>query len=246
MNTRHTSVVTALLLFAGVLTGTTATAQPLPDLTITDLRVNQQCQIEVTMKNLGPGALPETAFYVGTKPYLQFYKNNQTAGGWNMGKRALQPAGGTYTFVVQAPNLIVSGSHSYRAVIDEGNIVTEANENNNEMTRTLSCSPPLPDLAITKISFNKDCTARVTLKNIGTANYPNNLFNLVNLSRTIDGAGKGYRKLTDVDPTGKLKVPGGEVTWSDLPDFKATTSVKYQFSGGGLSAEGNAANNSLT
>jgi hypothetical protein len=245
MHSRHTIFFTTPLFLAGVFTSATAAAQ-LPDLTITDLRVNQQCQIEVDIKNLGPGALPETAFYVGTEPQLTMYKNNQEAGGWNMGKRQLQPVGGTLTYVVQALNHRVSGTHSYRAVIDGNAIVTEANENNNDMSRTLSCSPPLPDLAITRITFNKDCTARVTLKNVGTASYPNTSFSSVNLSRTIDGASKGFRRLSDIDPTGKLKTPGGRITWNDLPDFKATTTARYRLSGSGLSAEENSANNMLS
>jgi len=245
MNIRLTHLVSAGLLFTGVLVSTTAAAQ-LPDLTITDLKVNQQCQVEVTIKNLGPGSLPETAFYVGTQPALQLYRDNAPAGAVKLNQRSLQAAGGTYTHTFVANNQVVSGSFTYRAKIDKNNIVVEANENNNEMTNGLSCVPVLPDLAITKISFNKSCLATVTLKNVGTLPYPATSFNLINVSRRIDGASKGYRKLTHIDPSGVLKTPGGEVQWTDLPDFIATSSARYQFSGSGLSAEGNTANNQLT
>ena len=238
-------IVSVSLLFIGVLSSATAIAQ-LPDLTITELKVNQQCQVEVTIKNLGPGSLSETAFYVGTQPALQLYKGNAPGGAVKLNARSLQPAGGTYTHTFVANNQVVSGSFNYRAKVDKNNIVVEANENNNEMTNGLSCVPVLPDLAITKISLNKSCLATVTLKNVGTLTYPAASFNLINVSRIIDGANKGYRKLTHIDPTGKLKAPGGEVQWTDLPEFIATNSAKYKFSGSGMSAEGNSANNQLT
>ena len=231
---------------AGFLANNMVTADTLPDLTVTEVKVNQQCKLMVTIKNLGPGSLPETAFYVGTQPSLQMYKNNSAAGAVKLNNRSLQPAGGTYTHTFQASNQLVSGTHSYRAKVDKANIVTEANENNNERTSSLSCTPSLPDLAVTKISFNKDCSARVTLRNIGTLNVSDNKFNTVNVSRRIDGANKGYMQLRDIDPTGKLKAPGGEVVWADLPSFKATATAKYTFSGNGMIGDGTASNNTLT
>ena len=218
-------------------------AQSLPDLTITNLRVNNQCQIEVTIKNLGPGQLPESAFFTGTIPKLQLYRNNQNWGEWGMGYRVLQQPGGAYTHVVQPNNLIVSGSYNFRAVIDRTSLLNEANENNNELSRILTCTPPVSgdDLAILNVSFVQGCRARISIKNTGTGHISENPFNLIALNRTIDGTKRGYTLLKDIDPGGQLKAPGGKVVWTDFPNFAAARSVKYSISG--LGTESNWANN---
>lgn len=47
------------------------------------------------------------------------------------------------------------------------NLVAEADEANNETTSQLTCNPSLPDLAVTGITFTKDCRTQVHLENVG-------------------------------------------------------------------------------
>jgi len=79
----------------------------------------------------------------------------------------------------------------------------------------------LPDLTITNIrviKLNKECKVEITIKNIGTAGVPDEKYGMVGddskASSVIVKIGSihsvgNYLRL--VDPSGKLKIPGGEV-----------------------------------
>lgn len=132
-----------------------------------------------------------------------------------------------------------------RAVIHSSNVVAEADEANNEITLQLNCSPPLPDLAVTKITFTEDCRTQVHLKNVGKKPLPDNIFLPTGafLMRYVDGAGKGWIRLQDIDPGKALKNPGGTQVWTDYPQFKATNKIKFTISKAGQEASTD--NNSL-
>lgn len=245
MNKAAILVRAALGAVAGVTLGSAAFAQPLPDLTIADLKVNANCQIEVTIRNLGPGSLPESAMYVGSSPSLNLYRDNNSAGFWKMDKQELKPPGGTYVFVVLAANHVVSGSQNIRAEIDSSKLVTEANENNNALARTLTCSPKLPDLVVDKIEFAPaDCRTVVTLKNAGTGTLQTNLYGGIYVKRKVDGADKGTVRLSDMDPGKALAAPGGKATWTDFADMKPKQTVTFTIAG--LDTEASTANNAAT
>ena len=61
-----------------------AQAADQPDLTITNLAVNSQCQLVVTLKNQGKGLLPSSTNQPGGGPTLQLSKDNKAFGGWSL------------------------------------------------------------------------------------------------------------------------------------------------------------------
>ena len=200
----------------------------LPDLAVTDLTVDAQCQAVITVRNLGPGALPASAMYSGSDANLSFRKNDGGSGSWSMNKPALVPAGGTYVHTVQALNLQVEGEASYTAAIDSSNLITEASEANNALTRTLSCTPTKPDLTLASIEFDNECRARLTIRNVGKATLGNAQHGNTLVYREIDGASKGTIRLADMDPARQAAAPGGTATWTDWPEFKPVNEARYR------------------
>lgn len=224
MTSRSIPVLLALLASAA------AQASPLPDLTISDITVNSQCQPVITIGNLGPGELPASAMYTGSTAHLQLYMDGDGVGAWGMGKPELKPAGGSFTFIVTSTNHLVSGQSVVRATIDENSMVTEANETNNKLSRTLSCTPALPDLTIDQLTFDNECRVQVTIRNIGNAGVSSSHYGNVTVSRTIDGAGKGFIRLSDMDGQGQVAAQGGSVTWTDWPEFRPANDARYKLS----------------
>lgn len=218
-----------------------------PDLVVTDLSVDQQCLVKVTLKNNGTGQLPASAYQTGSSPDLQLLKNNQPFGSWTLPgidpDRTLQQPGGTVTWT--RPSEKIAGNVTVKAEIDTSNVVTESNDANNGKTAQLSCSPSLPDLAVTKIDFDNDCRSQVHLKNVGKESLPDNLYLAggAYVVRYVDGVSKGWIRLQDIDPGKALKNPGGTKVWTDYPQFKATAKVKFIISKAGQ--ETTTANNSM-
>jgi len=207
-----------------------------PDLIITNLAVNRQCQLVVTLQNQGNGPLPDSTNQPGGGPALQLYKGGQpfegrTLYGSSLG--GLKNRGGTLSWT--SPGDKITGFVSIGATIDALNIIRESNESNNSLTKTLTCNPPLPDLAITNIRFTPDCRTQVHIQNIGDAPAPDNIYNLMSgvyLIRTVNGVDKGWMRLSAVDPRKQTQPTGGSHTWVDSPDFKATRTIKFTISGG--------------
>lgn len=203
-------------------------ADALPDLAVTDLTVNEECQAVVTVRNLGPGPLPASAMYSGSNANLLFSRSGGGSGGWPMDKPALVPSGGTYVHTVGALNLRVEGENSYTATVDSNNLVTEANETNNSLTRTLSCTPSNPDMTLAALEIDSECRARLTIRNIGQAALGNVQHGNTLVFRTIDGASKGTIRLADMDASRQSAVQGGSATWTDWPEFKPVNEARYR------------------
>ena len=205
-----------------------AWADGLPDLTISDLTVDAQCQVTITVKNLGPGALPPSAMYQGSAPNLSLSKDGDSHGGRVLKEGSLVPSGGTYVHIVRATNLLVDGQGSYTATIDSANIITESNEANNSLTRTLSCSPTKPDLALVSVELDNACRARLTIRNVGQAVLGAPQHGMTMVYREVDGVAKGTIRLADMDPTRKVAATNGSVSWTDWAEFKPTSNARYK------------------
>lgn len=205
-----------------------AFADTLPDLAVTDLAVNEKCQAVITIRNLGPGSLPASAMYSGSDANLSFTRNGGGSGSWSMQKPALVPSGGTHVHTVEALNLRVEGEKSYTATIDSSNLVKEANEGNNSLTRTLSCTPSNPDMTLASLEFDNECRARLTIRNIGQAALGNVQHGSTLVFRTIDGVSKGTIRLADMDSSRQSAAVGGSVTWADWPEFKPVNEARYR------------------
>lgn len=144
-----------------------------------------------------------------------------------------------------AASTYVIGQHVLTAEIDALNILVEANENNNQLTRTVTgnCPQLQPDLALTQIRFMHDCRAILELRNTGAAPLPDSAFLVsgIKVRRTIDGVQKGYIALKDMDPGRTLQPPGGTLTWQEFPEFIGQANVRYEIDP--LTNETNTANN---
>lgn len=132
-----------------------------PDLTVRDIRFVPttrtvdgrtvgDCDLEITLRNVGSSALPDAAYGHETGLALQIWIDGEARGGgglwWADPGCALKPAGGSLPFHwspgADKP-LIGQGAHTVKAVIvDVGDVVDE-NEANNELTRTLRCGQEL-------------------------------------------------------------------------------------------------------
>jgi len=116
----------------------------LPDLTIEDITLNEQCFVVVTAKNNGPGRVPDEVWTVHTPDSSAIYLhiNGKKWGGetiWHFDPdKNLQNPGGT---AIMTSNLKVSGTAMINATIDSTRKVKEENERNNQMRRKLTCQP---------------------------------------------------------------------------------------------------------
>ena len=116
----------------------------LPDLTITNITLDEQCSVVVHAKNNGPGSVPDKVWTEHTpdSSAIYLYFNGKRWGGQTIWKfdagRNLQHPGGTVTM---SSNLKVSGTATIQAVIDHTNKVVEKDEKNNAMKKRLTCKP---------------------------------------------------------------------------------------------------------
>jgi hypothetical protein len=113
-----------------------------PDLTISDLRLNDQNMLQVEIVNLGPGRIP-AIFYEKNVPNLVIFQDETAWGRASLNiidpQRKLSEVNGkvVYTF----DGLKVTGTEKIKAVIDNSNILPENNEKNNEIRRELTGKP---------------------------------------------------------------------------------------------------------
>jgi CARDB protein len=126
----------------------------LPDLVPTNISleptgpaVNSPCQIVITLKNNGPGSVPDAAFaQTAPTPTIQMYKGGAGWGGAALvtidPAKVLQPAGATLVYPWMAPVATLKvgpGEHVLRVDVDNFNSLVESNEANNSLTKTLTC-----------------------------------------------------------------------------------------------------------
>jgi hypothetical protein len=128
---------------------------PAPDLVPVSLTVNSQCQLVVTLRNLGTAAIPDANFAQNGSgsSAIQMYNDGQPFGGTTLGaidlQKQAQPVGGSVTYTWFPGLTINGGPHTVTVVADIYNSIAELNEGNNSLTQTLSCfrfiRPPIVD-----------------------------------------------------------------------------------------------------
>ena len=109
----------------------------LPDLHIRNVQVNDRCQIVITVENLGPGPLPDSAWsdsyatvatFDATGQVLQAGQFIGRLGLMDPGRQLRNPGGSaTYTSTFTIP----VSTATWRVTVDTSNAVNEANEGNN-------------------------------------------------------------------------------------------------------------------
>lgn len=128
----------------------------LPDLTVTDIKLDNRCKILATLKNLGPGPLPDEIYQSGVgrvRFYVGQVTNGYTLAHIDVSKKLKMPGG---TLTIKPPGTMQSvppgQTQTVKVFVDAvagygSNPIKEINENNNELTKTLSCSSagtPIP------------------------------------------------------------------------------------------------------
>jgi hypothetical protein len=120
----------------------------LPDLTIEDVALDDQCRVLVKAKNNGPGAVFDEVWtdHRSDSPAIKLYVNGKPWGSetlWLLDPhRSLKNQGGT---VVYTSNLKVRDTQEIRATIDGTHQVKEKDETNNEKKVSLTCKPSGPE-----------------------------------------------------------------------------------------------------
>lgn len=129
----------------------------LPDLLVKEISLSKKCELEVTIANIGTAGVPASA-YLGIKSVaVQLFKGHIP--GPVIGLNAFDPLGklkspgGTATYVW--PGVAVANGPDvnlpkFKVVVDPKNVLEEANETNNELTKGLIC-PLKPSITITHI-----------------------------------------------------------------------------------------------
>ncbi len=117
-----------------------------PDLEVTKMWLGDNCQINITIKNNGPGKLKAPAYDLHNGVAVQMYKKNKPWGGIRLGaidkNKVLVNPGGTITHVwfPLAANLkLPPGGTILKVIVDNNNVVMESNELNNSLTKKVNC-----------------------------------------------------------------------------------------------------------
>ena len=112
---------------------------PLPNLIITDIRLDDRCKTLVFLKNNGGGALP-ISFWKRSMPKLEISKDNQLWGEVDIRffdyNQALSPAGGE---AVYNTGLKVFGSAKIKAMVHTEARVFEEDKTDNSKEVVLTC-----------------------------------------------------------------------------------------------------------
>lgn len=115
----------------------------LPDLSVVagDIRLNQECKVELAVRNIGSSYLPKGRS-LGIQ--VQFVQDDKGAGGWLFNAPISEDlaAGGEYRFTVHQKKVV--GEMSVRVNVDHHRLIPEENENNNHAVRTVTCPTTAP------------------------------------------------------------------------------------------------------
>jgi archaellum component FlaG (FlaF/FlaG flagellin family) len=194
---------------------------PLPDLTISNITLDESGRLVVTLSNIGknpfPSGIGSLSLYVDGDPKWSIPLERIPD------QLFLQPGGiSVYTTPVE-----LEGAHSVKAVVDSDEEIVEEDESNNTLTKLFSfenvvrlpSAPPEklekpepmllpPDLAITDLSLNRQRRVTVTLANIGSGVFP---LRSGTLKLFVDGMLKGSYTLNSLSDQDHL-LPKESVT----------------------------------
>ena len=117
-----------------------------PDLVVSAIRLTSDCQIQVTLKNKGPGGTPEAAYHRTSGAIVQATANGAGWGGYRLfmvdPNKKLKKPGASVRYVGFKRTLKPGETLSLKMEIkDPNNTVAEINETNNSLTKRLTCSP---------------------------------------------------------------------------------------------------------
>lgn len=133
----------------------------LPDLTITDLFLNPQRKLAVTIANVGDSPLPLGG------GNLKIIVDGSLKGSYTLGSLSNQsflPMKGSITLTTP---LTLVGRHEIDAQVDFTHGVKESNEENNSLKKILDGAPFGPDIVVKDLDLTEDLELMIILSNAG-------------------------------------------------------------------------------
>ncbi|MCJ7526052.1 MAG: hypothetical protein MUP71_12655 [Candidatus Aminicenantes bacterium] len=129
----------------------------LPDLQVTQISLTRNCELQATIANIGKGGVPDSAYSLLEGVVINVFKGIKLVNSIGLKdfdpKKKLKKPGETVTHVWPARATSI-GIHldrdQVKVVADAKNVLKEANESNNELTKKLIC-PLKPSITITHI-----------------------------------------------------------------------------------------------
>lgn len=208
------SLLSAMLLLALVWVGCDPSKSNNPDLFISDVSLDGNNRLSITIKNEGYGVVTKDT------GLLQIAIDGKIIGGYalaGLSDKGYKALNGTTTIPT---NFRLSGTNRRVAVqIDPENVIGESNEFQNTVSRSIT--PPVingPDFHISDLSLNAANQLRITVRNIGnqasSANFPVKIRVIVN--ETV---------VADLTPNLPAIAPGASTTVSPAPAI-AVNSLK--------------------
>ncbi len=225
----------------------------LPDLVVRELRVNERCQMVVTLANQGPGILPDNAWPSSLLGIGLLGEVTETVALATVDPgHALRNPGGTATYVSR-PRTV--GGLTVEATVDYNNKVVEASEGNNSRAVVFICTPPtpgpLPDLVVRDLRLNERCEVMVRVENLGPGRVPDAVWtthtpNSSSVYLTIDGRPWGGETIWKLDPRRALQAPHGHATYVSNYVVRGSATVQATVDHTAQVAEVNEGNNART
>jgi hypothetical protein len=118
----------------------------LPDLLVQQISLSKNCQLEVTIANIGPAGVPDSSYLGVQSVSIQLFSGHVT--GPVIGLKVFDPLGklkspgGVATYAWPAVN-IFNGLDvkppKIKVIVDPKNVLKEANEANNELIKEVIC-----------------------------------------------------------------------------------------------------------
>jgi len=221
-----------------------------PNLTVSRLSLTPGGRVQIGLKNLGPGDLPEQVWSSKAGCSLSVYRGGEFWGGANLRvidpEKRLKRQGGGFIYT---SNLRVRDQAEIKAVVDKENRVIESNELDNTLEKVLRYEPPSRcDLTVSQIFLTPSDKVSVTVKNLGPGEVPEEVWTSkadcsVFLYR--DGKSWGGANLKVLDAGRQLMSKGGEVTFTSNLQLEKTTRIKAVVDKENRVREENEGNNSL-
>lgn len=179
-----------------------------------DVRPNQ-CKLEYTVRNLGPGPVPYTAWAKQNGMQIGFFRNNKFWGGEALfaadsSGRIAHPGG----YIEHHTALVISDHYveNIRVLLDRDYKVPETDEQN-EYIVGLVCG--YPDLIISRMHHDSQCNLLVDIENIALGNVSGKVYGkntIAKLRLEVDGNLLRDIPFSEADPERKLLAPQSKVT----------------------------------